>query len=1049
VEINGHSGSYQLMPRPAPNLWWSTGAGNAEFIGYESLDMPMPASYFHRGGNTLTVQCTDGFGIYYDDLSLSNKPHTKGPLIVAASVRPTIFYKKRGSGMVELAEVSIRTSMPIPHGLLRVVVGQTEIKRPLTQTGFGDTRVTIEVPVPAQAMPVSLYVDRRRKPIFKGSFQPQRRWRVYAMPMEQADFGYDEVPARTLEWEDRYTDKALRIEKEFPSYSYTLDAAANLQSYLANRDEAHRKQLLDYLRNGKFGINAFYLHFFTGLASPEEIFQLLSYSLQAARRYGFTVDSAAQTDEPSVTWAFPQILAEAGIKYFADGSDPIRAPFNPIGHLNFQSPFYWEGPTGAKVLMWSGVSYTVVNDMTWGGWSPSDARTGKYAASLFGLKRSLPVFLSQYQRRDYPFDAVFLYGLHNDEVPIQHNGGADVIQRWDREYAYPKIIPATQRDYFTYITDHLGSKIRTYRGDGGAYWEDEAGADARVAAINRTSQMWLSAAEKLDSIARWAKPQVRYNEASFQDAWHNLELADDYVWSDADSMRRPYSYRTRHEEDAHRGYAEAAYRQARDLLTVAKDRISELIEADKPGVVVFNTSSQVQDGFFNFELEPKEILQDPATSQLLSCGSLGSLDGYQVVRFWASGVPALGYKFYSIVHGTVPAATKFGLNDSGEWIEGRFYKWQLDPGTGALNHLVDKKTGRDLVDLDSGYELNEYLYVTGGDPSAYYHGAEHAGNQDNRLLAADPTLPIPELTIYRQTLVGTPLIERFPWGTVITVHAQAPNTPQIVSTIRLNNEQKVVYFDDKVEKNATLRKEGVYFAFPLSAEKPKVEYQGATAWVNPETDMLPGANRQWFATRGGVWIGAMHENVGWVSVDAPLITLEDINRGHWPGAIKIRNGSLFSYVMNNYWYTDAPAQQGGHFRFRYALTSGPDVSLLDTASLTERMCSPLYVITHYHKEWRQTLPEGGAGFLQASPAGVTILTIRPAPASDAYLIRVQNTTSQELTADLQFPRVTLEDAYLASVLGDRVASLNWIAHETRVPLSLYEIKTIVVRLAAN
>ena len=502
VEINGHPGSYQLTPEPAQDLWWPTGGGNAQFVGYASLDMVLPASYFRPGSNTLMVRCVGGFGIYYDDLLLTNEPGTKVPLITEASVKPTIFYKNRDSRMVELAEVNIRTSQPIPPSTLRVKLGQTEIRRAVTQTGFGDAEVTIQVPAPAKPLPVSLYVGGVRRPVFQGIFRPQRRWRVYAMPMEQADFGYDEVPARTLEWEDRYTDKALDIEKEFPSFSFTLDAAANLNSYLKTRDKAHRKQLLDYLRNGKFGINAFYLHFFTGLATPEEIFQLLRYSLQAGKKYGFIVDSAAQTDEPSVTWAFPQILAEAGIKYFADGSDPIRGPFNPIGNLNFQSPFYWEGPNGAKVLMWSGVSYTVVNDMTWGGWSPDEARTGKYTPSLFGMRHSLPLFLSQYQRSDYPFDAVFLYGLHPDEVPIFHNGSADIIERWNKEYTYPKIIPATQRDYFTYIATHFASEIQTYRGDGGAYWEDEAGADgsgvpaliiASASIVPASSLAWASA----------------------------------------------------------------------------------------------------------------------------------------------------------------------------------------------------------------------------------------------------------------------------------------------------------------------------------------------------------------------------------------------------------------------------------------------------------------------------------------------------------------------------------------------------------------------------
>jgi hypothetical protein len=39
--------------------------------------------------------------------------------------------------------------------------------------------------------------------------------------------------------------------------------------------------------------------------------------------------------------------------------------------------------------------------------------------------------------------------------------------------------------------------------------------------------------------------------------------------------------------------------------------------------------------------------------------------------------------------------------------------------------------------------------------------------------------------------------------------------------------------------------------------------------------------------------------VGWASVEAPLIRLEDINRGLWPAPIQIRSGAVFSYVMNN------------------------------------------------------------------------------------------------------------------------------------------------------
>jgi len=1044
VSVNGTVGAYQLVPEPAPGLWWPTGgdeAGGLQYIGYESLEMVLPASYFRQGDNTLTLRCLDGFGIYYDALTLANDSSAPVPFVTAVAVQPTIFYKNRGSTVVELGQVRVRSSRPIRRAGLKILVGKTEITKEIQQTEFGDFETTIEVPASDEPLPVTLRVQGVKAPVFRETFVPRRRWKVYALPMEQADFGYNEVPSRTLEWENRYVDKVLEILPQFPSYSFTLDASANLESFLATRDVSSAKTLLDHLRIGRMGINALYDNFFTGLATPEELFQRLEYALRAGRDHGFTVDSASQTDEPSVAWALPQILAEAGIKYFSNGSDPFRGPLLPLGLLNYRSPFYWEAPDGAKVLVWFGVSYTGIVDMTWGGWNEEAVRVGKYSPSLLGLERSLPLFLSQYDREDHPFDAVLLYGLHNDEIPIRHFGSADIIEWWNREYAYPKVIAATQGDFFRYITETFGSEIRTLRGDGGASWEDEAGADARIAAMNRTSQMQVLAAEKFESIANWLKPLLRFDHVPFLDAWRNIILTDCYVWSDAASFDRPYSYRTRFGEAAHRAWAEAAYRQTWDLRLVAMDKVAELIETNQAGAVVFNAESWSRGGLFDFELEPDEILLDPATAQAIPCGSLKSLNGYQEVRCWAAEVPATGYKFYAIAKGKVPEGEVLRLDRFAPTAESKYYRLQLDAQSGAVAHLIDKSTGRDLVNPEAPWGMNEYLYVAGGDT-----GVIPGSVQDSRLVRADATLPVPQLTINRQILTGVPEARRFPWGTVITVRAKATNTPEIVSTITLNDESNLVSFHNEVEKVATLKKEGVYFAFPFAARQPHVKVQGATAWIDPETDMLPGANREWFATQGGVWVKDTNGGVAWVTVDAPLITLEDINRGLWPDSVQVRNGSVFSYAMNNYCQTDTPAQQGGRFTFRYALSSEPEFSLAEAAQFASEQRSSLTAIRHYNKEWKQTLPITGAGFLNASPPGVTVLTIRPLAGENAYLVRVHNSTEEEVKAILQFPILPLEDAYLGSVLGERSGTVDWSPQHVTLPMKRYDIESLVVRV---
>ena len=1049
LEINRRkAGTYQLNPQPAPTLWWPNGGegeGNLQYFGYQTLSLNLPHDLFVAGRNSIALKLVDGFGVYYDYLSLVNDEGGSVSRTPFAELQPTVLYKRRGPNLVELVNVKIRSSRALGERTLTLSVGSEEVSAKLLQSGPGDIVVSLEVPATEKAVPASLHLSGYSQPIWKGTFQPKRKWKVYALPMEQADFGYNDLPARTLEWENRFIDKTLEIQQAYPAYSFTLDAAANLESYLATRPENQSSRVLEHLRNGKWGINALYANFFTGLCSTEELFRSLEYGLRAGKTYGFTVDSASQTDEPSVTWALPQILADAGIKYFTNGSDPIRGALNPIGLLNFHSPFYWESPTGSKVLVWSGVSYTAVDDITWAGWNEESVRTRQYNPSLFGMTRSLPLFLSQYERDDFPFDAVLLFGLHNDEIPMRHWGDADILAMWNKEYAYPEVIAGTQRDFFKYITSHFNDKIKTMRGDAGAYWEDEAGADARISAIIRTSQTQIVAAEKFESIAQWLKPDLRIEQQPFQSTWKNILLADSYVWSDANSYRRPYSYRTLGGEAAHRAWGEAAKQMSGDLRLVAMDKIAELVTATRPGAVVFNSESWTRSDFFDFELELDETLIDPTTEKAIPCGVIKQSFGYNHVRCWADDVKGTGYKYYAIAKGALPVGEELKLNPSALAIENDHYRLQLDSLSGAVSHLIDKQTNTDLIDSGSPYKLNEYLYVSGGDPGTFRAGSP----KDNRILAADVTLPLPELKIHRPTLTQYPTAVRYPWGTVITIHSKSTNTPEITSTITLVDKEKRVVFDNSVLKEDTLKKEGIYFAFPFSLHEPRIMYQGATAWVDPERDMLPGANLQWFATQGGVWGQGSNNRVAWSTREAPLVTFQDLNRGLWPTSIDISQGTIFSYVMNNYWYTDTPSHQGGQFDFHYALISGTDVSASDAVALNTEQRNPLVAIRHYNMGWKQTLPASGSGFVEASPRGVTVIGVSPIEKQGAYRVRVQNFTSDPITAKIDLPHTDIRDAYLGSVLGDHLEPVEWKDKTITVPLGRYQIKTIIVEVNKN
>ena len=80
-----------------------------------------------------------------------------------------------------------------------------------------------------------------------------------------------------------------------------------------------------------------------------------------------------------------------------------------------------------------------------------------------------------------------------------------------------------------------------------------------------------------------------------------------------------------------------------------------------------------------------------------------------------------------------------------------------------------------------------------------------------------------------------------------------------------------------------------------------------------------------------------------VPVDAPLVALGDIVRGTWPLEFGQRSGTIFSYVMDNYWDTNYAAGQGGDFTFRYVFASGNNLDPGYLSRLGREEMSPLEI----------------------------------------------------------------------------------------------------------
>ncbi len=129
----------------------------------------------------------------------------------------------------------------------------------------------------------------------------------------------------------------------------------------------------------------------------------------------------------------------------------------------------------------------------------------------------------------------------------------------------------------------------------------------------------------------------------------------------------------------------------------------------------------------------------------------------------------------------------------------------------------------------------------------------------------------------------------------------------------------------------------------------------------------------------------------WSGPDTPLFTLNDIFRGQWRRKIE-PDGTLFSYVLNNYWPTNFAARQGGELSFRYRISSLPAGG--DAAEPARRgwaACDPLYVSAPYAGTGSGPLPRKDSGLFIADQ-GVAVVGLKPADDRTGAVLKLVDVT---------------------------------------------------------
>jgi len=173
--------------------------------------------------------------------------------------------------------------------------------------------------------------------------------------------------------------------------------------------------------------------------------------------------------------------------------------------------------------------------------------------------------------------------------------------------------------------------------------------------------------------------------------------------------------------------------------------------------------------------------------------------------------------------------------------------------------------------------------------------------------------------------------------------------------------------------------------------------------MNPLTDQLEGANKNWLACQRWIDVSGSHCGITWVPREASIVQFGDITanllgpvaRNMWKS--KLGNPrTIVSWALNNHWHTNFPLEQEGVIPFHYAILphGAYDPVAANRFGLD-------------HNQPLMALPVAGAVTVKPIVAldnpRVFISTLMPAADGKATILRLRSLSEQPETVKLSWP----------------------------------------------
>jgi alpha-mannosidase len=776
----------------------------------------------------------------------------------------------------------------------------------------------------------------------------------------------------------------LQLMRQYPGFIYAQSAA---QDYVWMEEKYPElfKEIQQRVKEGRWEIvGGMWVEPDLNMPSGESLVrQLLVGTRYFQQKFGVEVRIGWNPDSFGYNWQLPQIYKRSGLDYFItqkmSWNDTTKIPYKL---------FWWQSPDGSRILTYFPHDY--VNDI-------DPVRISQDVAE-YVPKMGLPEILH-------------LYGIGD------HGGGPtrsmlDSATRWqNRPNSFPKLTFSTAQSFFDDVEKNLAQlKIPVWNNE--LYFQYHRGVMTTQSETKkriRQSEELLLNAEKFSSLAMLdGQP---YAQEELQNDWKKV-LFDQFH----DIM--PGSGIAINYVDAARDLGVVGL-SGNKILSSALRTLAARVNTEGEGVpvVLFNplgwarTDVTEAEAQFPSSLAPQsgiEVRDSDGTVLPSSVISRDDTTHTVKIRFLAKSVPATGYAVLHLVPVVPAASAGTTLKAGAERMENEFVSLKVDPKTGCITSLLNKRDGQEaLAPGACGNLLQAFV----DKPKEYDAWNIDANFEDHKWDLMDAE----EVKLLENTPVRAMIRVRkkFQNSTFVQDICMYPGVPRVDVNMQA----------DWHEKHILLK-----VAFPVSVQSNFATYE------------IPYGNIQRPTTRNTPEEKAMFE--------VPALRWGDLSDSSH--GFSLLNASKYGYdakgnvirlsLLRSPEWPDPHADEGFH-EFTYALyPHAGDWKAAETERRGFELNYPLILVT--------TCPHQGVlpashSFVQIVPGNVILTAVKKAEDNDALVFRFFEFEGKTGEVHLHFPEAASQAAQVNLMeKQDTPLSLQDGGKETSLTILPYEIVTV-------